>query len=69
MNTFAFALIVSGVAAITPYPANALYAATQGDVEWNLRDGLAFLEFERKPPTPREAAAAIRRSMQGPLGP
>ena len=43
MKTYTFTLILAGVAEITPELADALYAATNGDVELNLRDGVAFL--------------------------
>ena len=55
MKAHTFTLILSGVAKLTPELADALYAATQGDVELNLRDGVAFLEFERTASTLREA--------------
>ena len=42
MKTHSFTLILSGVAEITPELADALYAATRGDIELNLRDGVAF---------------------------
>jgi hypothetical protein len=58
-------LILSGVAAITPDLADALYTATQGDVELNMRDGVAFLEFERKSLTLREAVTAAIREVEG----
>ena len=47
MKSHAFTLILSGVAELTPSLADALDSATQGDIEWNLRDGVAFVEFER----------------------
>ena len=58
-------LILSGVAEITPELADALYAATQGDIEFNLRGGVAFLEFERTAPTLREAITAAIREVEG----
>ncbi len=58
MKTHTFTLILSGVAEITTDLADALYAATQGDIELNLRDGVAFVEFERKAATLREAITA-----------
>src|SRR6185437_7680283 len=42
MKTHTFTLILSGVAKITPELADALYAATRGDIELNQRDGVAF---------------------------
>lgn len=69
MKTHTFTLILSGVAEITPELADALYEATQGDIELNLRDGVAFVEFERKAATLREAIlSAIREVEQAPVG-
>jgi hypothetical protein len=64
MKTHAFTLILAGVAEITPELADALYTATQGDIELNLRDGVAFLEFERTAPTLREAVTAVIREVE-----
>lgn len=47
MNDYQFTLILSGVSEITPELANALYEATGGDIEFNMREGVAFLEFDR----------------------
>ena len=47
MNNHRFTLILSGVSEITPELADTLYAATGGDIEFNMRDGVAFLEFDR----------------------
>ena len=47
MNDHRFTLILSGVSEITPELADALYAATGGDIEFNMRDGVAFLECDR----------------------
>lgn len=55
MKTHTFTLILSGIDEITPELADALYRATQGDIELNLRDGVAFLEFERKAATLQDA--------------
>src|SRR5438132_12444899 len=55
MQTYNFTLILSGIAELTPALAGALYAATHGDIELNLRDGVAFLEFERTASSLREA--------------
>ena len=65
MKTYTFTLILSGVAEITPELADALYAATQGDIELNLRDGVAFVEFERTASTLREAITAAIREVEG----
>ena len=70
MKTYRFSLILSGIAEITPDLANALYAATHGDIELNQRDGVVFLEFDRTgPPTLKEAIlSAIREVEQANVG-
>ena len=69
MKTHTFTLILSGVAEITSELADALYAATQGDIEFNLRDGVAFVEFERPAESLREAIlTAIREIEQANVG-
>ncbi len=65
MKIHTFTLIISGVAEITPEVADALYAATEGDIELNLRDGVAFLEFERAAPTLRDAILVAIREVEG----
>jgi hypothetical protein len=64
MKTHTFTLILSGVAEITPELADALYAATHGDIELNLRDGVAFVEFERTAATLREAITTAIREVE-----
>jgi hypothetical protein len=69
MKTHTFTLILSGVAEITPELADALYAATHGDIELNMRNGVAFVEFERTASTLREAiTSAIREIEQAGTG-
>jgi hypothetical protein len=69
MKTHAFTLILSGVAEITPGLADALYEATQGDIELSMRDGVAFVDFERKATSLREAVlSAIRQVEQANVG-
>ncbi len=69
MTAQSFTLILSGVAELTPELADALYAATHGDVELNLRDGVAFLEFERPGATLHDAIiAAIGEVEQADVG-
>jgi len=55
MNNHLFTLILTGVAEITPEAANGLYEATGGDIEFNMRDGVGFLEFERTGPSLHDA--------------
>jgi hypothetical protein len=64
MKTHAFTLVLSGIAEITPELADALYTATQGDIELNLRDGVAFAEFVRTAPALREAILAAIREVE-----
>jgi len=64
MKTHTFTLILSGVAKVTPELADALYTATQGDIELNQRDGVAFLEFERTASTLREAITVAIREVE-----
>lgn len=42
-----FTFILSGVSEITSELADAIYDATGGEIEFNMRDGVAFLEFDR----------------------
>ena len=65
MNTHRFALILAGVAEITPNLADALYTATKGDIELNTRDGVVFLEFERSALTLRSAVMSAIRDVEG----
>ncbi len=64
MKTHNFTLVLAGVAEITPELANSLYAATHGDIELNLRDGVVFLEFARKRETLREAVISAIREVE-----
>ena len=64
MKTHAFTLILSSVAELTPELADALSAATHVDIELDMRHGIAFLEFERKAPSLREAITAAIREIE-----
>jgi hypothetical protein len=69
MKSYTFTLILSGVAELTPALADALYEATHGDIEFNLRGGVAFAEFERTAATLRVAiTTAIREVEQAAVG-
>jgi len=59
MKTYQFTMVLSGVAELTPSLADALYDATNGDIECNMRDGIAFLECARKGKSMREAILAL----------
>src|SRR5262245_43630935 len=65
MKRHKFTLILAGVAEITPEVANALYEATDGDIELNLCDGIASLEFDRQAPSLREAITSAIRAVEG----
>jgi hypothetical protein len=63
-ETHKFTLILSGVSELAPELADALYEATGGDIECNMRDGVAFLEFERAAPTLHEAITSAIRQVE-----
>lgn len=65
MKKFTFTLVLSGIAELTPELADALYAATGGDIELNLRDGVAFVEFEKTAPTLRGAITTAIAAVEG----
>jgi len=65
MKTYTFSLVLSGIAEITSELADALYAATKGEIELNIRDGVAFLEFVRTASTLRAAINAAIREVEG----
>jgi hypothetical protein len=64
MKTHKFTLILSGVSEITPDLADALYEATGGDVEFNMRNGVGYLEFERPARTLSEAIRSAIRQVE-----
>jgi len=65
MNEHRFTLILSGVAEITPELADALYAATGGDIELNMRNGVAFLEFDRASSSLYDAVTSAISQVEG----
>lgn len=65
MNHYRFTLILSGVAELTPELADALYGATNGDIELNMRDGVAFAEFERSASSLEQAVTSAIRDVEG----
>ena len=60
-----FTLVLSGVAEITPEMADALFQATRGDIEFNMRDGVAFLEFDRAATSLRDAVISAITQVEG----
>lgn len=65
MKTHSFTLILSGVSAIKPKVANALYEATGGDIEFSMCEGVAYLEVRRTAPSLREAITSVIRAVEG----
>lgn len=65
MKTHKFTLILSGVSEITPTLADALYEATNGEIEFNMCNGVAYLEFSRAARTLREAITSAIRDVEG----
>lgn len=64
MDTYQFTLILSGVSELTPELADALYEATDGDIELNMRDRIAYLEVERSAPSLREAITSAIQEVE-----
>jgi hypothetical protein len=65
MNRHKFTLVLAGVSEITPELADALFKTTGGDVEFEMRDGVATLEFHRKAATLHHAITAAIREVEG----
>ncbi len=65
MNHHQFTLILSGVSEITPELADALYAATGGDIELNMRDNVAYLEVDRSAASLHDAVASAISQVEG----
>ena len=65
MPTHEFTLVLSGVAELTSELAEALYEATNGDIEFSVRNGVAFLEFTRPARTLRAAIKSAIREVEG----
>ena len=65
MTQYQFTLILSGVAEITPDVADALYEATGGDIECNMRNDVAFLEFDRAATSLHDAISSAISQVEG----
>src|ERR1700730_3685135 len=65
MNKIKFSLVLSGISELTSELADALFEATRGDIELNMCNGVAYLEFERAAPTLREAILSAIRQVEG----
>jgi hypothetical protein len=69
MKKHQFTLILAGVPELTPELANALYEATDGDIEMNMRDGVTFVDFTRPARTLREGIlSAIKQVEEAGVG-
>ncbi len=60
-----FTLILSGVSDITSELADALYGATGGGIEFNMRNGVAFLEFDRTATSLHDAITSAITQVEG----
>ena len=60
-----FTLILSGIAEITPELANGLYEATGGDIEFNMTNGVAYLEFDRSAASLDQAITSAIAQVEG----
>jgi hypothetical protein len=65
MNRFEFTLVLSGVAEITPELADTLFAATGGDIELNMRNDVAYIEFDRAAGTLHDAVSSAIAQVEG----
>lgn len=65
MSGYRFRLVLSGVSDLTAELANALYEATGGDIELNMRNGVACLEFDREATSLREAVVSAIGEVEG----
>ena len=50
---------------MAPESANALFEATQGEIEFNMRNGVACLEFDRAAASLREAITRAITEVEG----
>lgn len=65
MKRTAFTLVLSGVSELTPQFADALYEVLDGELELNLRDGVAFVEVARPARSLRDAVTDCIRAIEG----
>jgi hypothetical protein len=65
VKTHRFDLILSGMAEITPELSDALYEATGGDIELNMRDGIAWLEVSRRASSLQDAILSAISQIEG----
>jgi hypothetical protein len=65
MKRHKFTLILAGVSEITPELADALYEATKGEIEFEMRNGVASLEVDRSAADLRQAITSAIRDVEG----
>jgi hypothetical protein len=65
MSNYQFTLILSGVAEITPELADSLFVATGGDIELNMSDDVAYVDFDRTAATLRDAVSSGIAQVEG----
>ncbi len=69
MKKHRFTLILAGVTEVTPVLADVLYGAMNGEIEFEMRDGVALLEVTRAARTLRSAiTSAIEAVEQAGVG-
>lgn len=64
MPSHHFVLVLAGVSEINPDLADALFEAVRGDIEFNLRDGVAFLEVDREARTLQQAIVSTIKEVE-----
>jgi len=65
MDKHVFTLVLSGVPELTPDLADQLYEATDGNIELNMRDGIAYVELVREAPSLQEAVDSALARVEG----
>jgi hypothetical protein len=65
MKRHRFTVVLAGVSELTPDLANALFEATGGDVELEMCEGVATLDFDRPAATLRKAITSAIEQVEG----
>jgi hypothetical protein len=65
MSNYQFTLILAGLAEITPDVADALFAVTGGDIEFNMRNDVAYVEFDRAAASLHDAVSSAISQVEG----
>jgi hypothetical protein len=60
-----FVLILSGIRELTPELADALFEATNGELELNMREGVAYAEVSRSAPSLADAVRSAIAEVEG----